>query len=333
MHTYMNTSSSTSYLHTSSPLSSHILPTQPSREIQCWNCGKNGHISRFCKTNQCFSCGQMGHEARNCRSRRQTRRVRRVWEDKGDEEWEDCGSDARVSDSSSHDSDVQSAGLQEIPEVCALTIHPNEPNDTVVAKIKDTRQITRRSKTYPDYIVELEEFIEGKRSKKRTCLEEEKRVKTTNMAAEKDRNKPLVRGKCEGKQTKLFLDTGAEINVIDEGFLQQLKDQPVRRHKQSKVIKCANNSRMDTRGWVRLEIQVGGQMKRCKFWVVQSLYPKIIIGIRAMKDMGMAIDPAKECVWVNGKRVQFTARVQPQSLLESDSGNAQTPGLRVEGRQ
>ena len=78
---------------------------------------------------------------------------------------------------------------------------------------------------------------------------------------------------------------------------------------------------MDTKGWVRLGVQTGGQMKQCKFWVVQNLFPKIIIGIRAMKDMNIAVDPAKECVWVNGTRVPFLARVQTQSLCESGSGN------------
>jgi len=277
----------------------------------------------------------MGHEARNCRSRRQTRRVRRIWEDKGDEEWDDYSPEGEIFDSSSHESEVSNSSAQEIPEVCALTIHPNGSNfdDAFTAKRKGAKKVTnKRKKTYPGYIVELEEFVEGRRSKRRTCLEEEKRMAAA-VAVEKDQNKPLVRGKCEGEKAKLFLDTGAEISVIDEGFLQQMKEQPIRRHKQTKVIKCANNSRMDTKGWVKLRIQVGGQEKECKFWVVQSLYPKIIIGIRAMKDMGISIDPARECVWVNGRKVPFLARVQPQSLLGSKSGNARTPGLRVEGRQ
>ena len=313
---------------------SREIPSRQTREIQCWNCGKNGHISRNCKFNRCFSCGQIGHEARNCRSRRQTRRVRRIWEDKGDEEWDDYSPESKILDSSSQESDVSNS--QEIPEVCALTIHPSGTNFddefTAQRKKRTTKMTNKRNKTYPGYIVELEEFVEGRRSKRRTCLEEEKRTAAA-VAVQKDQNKPLVRGKCEGKQAKLFLDTGAEISVVDEGFLQQLKEQPIRRHRQTKVIKCANNSRMDTKGWVKLRIQVGGQEKQCKFWVVQSLYPKIIIGIKAMKDMGISIDPAKECVWVNGRKVPFSARVQPQSLLGSKSGNARAPGLRVEGRQ
>lgn len=299
---------------------------QQNRDIQCWNCGANGHIARNCRSNRCSACGQAGHAARYCRADRKPRRVRRIWEDKGNEEWEVRGADDKLSDSSSQESEAQS--LQEIPEVCALTIHPSKYSQGHVK----TANAEKRIKKYPDYIVELEEFVEGKRPMKKTCLVEERKTAKTSARTELDRNKPLVRGKCEGKQTKLFLDTGAEINVVDEEFIQQMRDHPIHRHRQDRVIKCANNSKMDTKGWVRLQIEVGGRSKRCKFWVVKNLFPKVIVGIRAMRDMGMTIDPANECVWVSGRKVNFTGRVQPQSL-QSESGNASQPGLRVEGRQ
>jgi hypothetical protein len=37
------------------------------------------------------------------------------------------------------------------------------------------------------------------------------------------RNKPLVIGRCGGEKAKLFLDSGAEMNVIDWQYLQELK--------------------------------------------------------------------------------------------------------------
>lgn len=319
--------------------SSRYVPRQPpaqqSRTTQCWNCGLNGHIARFCRVKQCASCGQFGHVAENCRSKRNARnprRVRRIWEDKGSEEWETGSPDDHMSDVSSQENDIR--GRNEIPEVCALTIHPRNPRKSEVGLTNGEEKMRKKKecKKYPDYIVELEEFIEGRRRKKNTCLTKEKTARMENHT-ENARNKPLVRGKCGGKQAKLFLDTGAEISVIDEGFIQHLGDRTIRRHRENKTIKCANNSRMDTKGWVRLGVQIGGQLRECKFWVVQKLVPKIIIGIRAMKDMGVAVDPTEECVWINGVRVPFLARVQPQSLFGADSGNVFEPGLRVEGRQ
>lgn len=40
---------------------------------------------------------------------------------------------------------------------------------------------------------------------------------------EKAKNKPLIRGKCKGQKVKLFLDTGAEINVIDRAFYEEIQ--------------------------------------------------------------------------------------------------------------
>ena len=307
---------------------------QQNRIIQCWNCGLNGHIARFCRSKQCASCGQFGHISQNCRARQNHRRVRRIWEDKGDEEWETDSPCDKPSDVSSQENDTQ--GVNEMSDFYALTIHPQESE--LRRRVTNGKERTKKKhlQNYPEYIVELEEFVEGRRSKKNTCLPKEKASTMENNRSTSARNKPLVRGRCGGRHSKLFFDTGAEISVIDEGFIQQVEqqgNQVIRRHRQSKIIKCANNSRMDTKGWVRLQVQIGGQTKQCKFWVVRNLMPKVIIGIRAMKDMGVTVDPTRECIWADGVRIPFVSHVQPQSLFEASSGNAIQPGLGVEGRQ
>ena len=304
--------------------------------IRCWTCGLEGHISRFCESNRrCVSCGLLGHNAQNCRSRRNPRKIRRIWEDEGNEDWPmESRDDDKMSNVSSEGSDVSIKN--EISEICAITIHPRDENQErklfITEGSKARKGKESKKKKYPDYIAELEEFIEGKRTKKKTCLTKEKEA-IKDVHSENARNRPTVKGKCGGRQAKLFLDTGAEISVIDESFFENIKEPHNRRHKQDKIIKCANNTRMETKGWVRLDVQVGGLVRKCKFWIVRNLSPRVIIGIRAMKDMGVTVDPAKECAWVNGVRVPFLARVQPQSLHGSDSGNAVEPGLRVEGRR
>lgn len=57
------------------------------RSVQCWICGKDGHISRFCTMNRfnfrCNCCGRQGHTARDCRDRRKSLNVRQIqdhWE-------------------------------------------------------------------------------------------------------------------------------------------------------------------------------------------------------------------------------------------------------------
>ena len=70
---------------------------------------------------------------------------------------------------------------------------------------------------------------------------------------------------------------------------------------------------MDTNGWVNLKIKVADKERYCKFWIVERLFPKVIIGIRAMKDLKMDIDPARNCAWVRNVKIPFLSHVQTQS--------------------
>ena len=63
------------------------------------------------------------------------------------------------------------------------------------------------------------------------------------------------------------------------------------------------------------------------------MFPRTVLGIRAMKDLQMSADPAKDHVWVNEVRDPFISKVKPQSLVSRDSGNGRLPGLRVEGTE
>jgi hypothetical protein len=311
------------------------------KPVECWQCGKAGHIARFCRQNVCQRCGKSGHATSECLRYKQKRQIRRL--ENVEDAWtsdSDFGSGDLENESVSaaevhsrgknlHKTEAQvhsvAADDEEEIELRALTIHPTVLNGSRA----ENHVLRRRKKIYPDEINELCEYIEGRRKKPSSP------TLISKTRSERAQNKPVVKGQCEETKTKLFCDTGAEVNVVDLSLFEtlqknnrKLKVRPTR-----KVIRCANNSKMSVLGWTRLWVSVAGNRKICKFWVVPRLFPQIILGIRAMKDLQMSVDPAKDCVWVNGVREPFISKVKPQSQVSEDLGNGRLPGLRVEGRQ
>ena len=297
---------------------------QPRQQaIQCWTCNQVGHISRFCDKNKCTTCGRFGHAAANCRTRGRPWRFRQMWDENDVADW---NSNDLEDDASSKESIRTSAALLEHrndtieAEVHALTIQgstrrkKNNEKKKQMPKMSARQPGPQRCKQYPQEINDLYDYIQGKRSWKKVRLNNKADTLITKTNPEKAKNKPIIRGKCEGYNVKLFLDTGAEINVIDKTFLRTLNIPEGKIHKDNKIIKCANNSKMNTHGWVTLRIGAANLVRPCKFWVVDQLFPNVIIGIRGMKDLKMAVDPANDCVWVNEAKIPLLSRVQKQSV-------------------
>ena len=297
--------------------------------VQCWTCGKDGHISRFCAMNRinyrCNNCGRQGHATRNCRVQRRSLNVRQIQDqlESDDEYFNDHGHNSCVSSQDVPTQDEE----DEIQRINVLTVVESpESNDVSIRKHRRRKAIKKRP-SYPQYILDLDEYIHGKRSRRNVRFEEAETV-ITKGHPEKAKNKPIVKGLCNGKPSKIFLDTGAEINVIDKSVVMELsKRNFIKINRASKVIRCANNSRLNVEGWVRMSVTVAGQQKECKFWVIDSLFPKIIMGIRAMKDFNIAVDPGKDCIWVKNENVPFLSHIESQSLCGRMSGNGKVPGL------
>lgn len=251
-----------------------------------------------------------------------------MWEDNVVTDW----SSQHMEDGESEAMSVQSRDEFErrndidAADVHTLTIHPIHDERTTNNK-RPTRKMVRTTSQhgkkyqYPDEINDLYDYIQGTRSWKNVRVNKAETL-ISKGHVEKAKNKPLIIGNCEGHTVKLFLDTGAEINVIDKTFLQKLNIPSDRIHMGAKIIKCANNSRMDTRGWINLKIEVAGRVRPCKFWVVERLFPNVIVGIRGMKDMRVSVDPANNCVWMNNVKIPLVSRIQKQSMYK-ESENEQ----------
>lgn len=152
--------------------------------------------------------------------------------------------------------------------------------------------------------------------------------------SEPARNKPVVIGRCAGEKTKLLLDSGAETNVIDSGFVNWLMQMnaPLKFTPRMARLRCANGTPMTVTGEVSLTLQVGLAKVPQRFMVVQNLFPRVIIGIRTMKTMNIILDPSNDCIVVgDGQRVPFLSRSDAETVVpapQQENGQGTSAGAK-----
>jgi len=130
---------------------------------------------------------------------------------------------------------------------------------------------------------------------------------------ERSRNKPIVRGRVHSKATKLFLDTGADINIIaceilgvDESFIKPTKSS----------VRCANNFNLKVVGECYLDVAIGSSSHKIYFLVVENIFPAVILGIVALKQMKVAIVPEESGAYVKNELVPFLSKVETKNEEE-----------------
>jgi hypothetical protein len=133
-------------------------------------------------------------------------------------------------------------------------------------------------------------------------------------------NKPLIRGECDGTVTQLFLDSGAETNVMDASFFYQLqqKNQTLALRFSNGTIRCANGSKMRSVGIAFVKISFGNVNTVAKFTVVENLFPRVIVGIRTMKGVGLILEPQKDCARVGNEVIPFVSKVVAPSVCQGN---------------
>jgi predicted aspartyl protease len=57
---------------------------------------------------------------------------------------------------------------------------------------------------------------------------------------------------------------------------------------------------MPVLGFAEMSLEMGPSKIRQTFMVVSDLFPKVIIGIRTLKTMGVTISPTEDCAIVSG---------------------------------
>jgi len=269
---------------------------------------------------QCFTCNQTGHIARNCpqtRPRPSPNQQRRIQHFRGIHslETEDLKKpqerNEENSSQASKDSDNEDAYSQE-PE--CLFLSPSTKTKSRKFQSKPPKKMSESERSAEEWTL----FIKGKgkRPKKPTP------TLISQSRQEPASNKPLILGQCEGEPAKVFLDSGAEVNVIDKEYFNRLKNfcgDKVLFKPQKGAIVCANGSKMTTHGTALLKLHVGRSSANIKFTVADSMFPRLVVGIRGMKTLNIQLDPANSRALVNGSEViPFISKVYPESVF---SGN------------
>jgi len=286
---------------------------QNRERVKCFNCQDYGHIARNCTKKQtspfndvknksnvtCYVCKKPGHVSAHCNQK--TKSFRQL--------------SYSLPLSNKYENDYDNSASNELFDFNSIVEETPETLDQS-SKIAHVNSLTRvnekKSKVYPadveldyKYIIgesPVNSYASTVRNNTMTVLTERNR--------EPIKNKPVVLGRINGRQSKLFLDSGSELNVIDYNFVKNILKYDCTLLKPcSTQIKCANESKLRTYGKLCIKIEVGVECHELEFVVVERVLPSVIIGICGMKAMSMMLNLPKSCAVVRGIDIPFLGRV------------------------
>ena len=240
----------------------------------------------FSSNKRCYGCGKEGHIQRACPSRRRVNEL-------------------HFPMSSDIDTTTESVEEPEFPTERQGHEHPQ------INLIKSQPKNNSKIKSFPRDIELADKYINGQISYKSYSDAVKSCNNTLTVTPEKSSarysNKPYVRGRVCNKPTPIFLDTGAEVNVISKSLIQTLPNFPKLCHSVNQKIQCANGSNIEVVAETILPVSIGVETCPLKFVVANNLSPSIIVGLRGLKSFKAALLTEKDCVVCKGIEIPFMA--------------------------
>jgi len=262
--------------------------------------------SRFVgNAKRCFKCGSFNHFQRNCPKNQHLNYL------------QPSESNFSPSIPESFESSQSRDDSREIAVICK----PYPKREKIVKSTTGSRLC----KQFPPDIIALDNFI-NKNTQETTyasLLKSKKCDVLTTMPVKRSAgdNKPIIKGRISDIPTSLFMDSGAEVNVIDADYLSSLNltknfnFEP----NNSKSVKCANNTKLHVKGKIVLPISIGVSTQPITFLVVCGVHPKVIIGLRGLKTFGAEIISSNDALKCSGIEIPFIGKTHLDSYHQKNS--------------
>jgi hypothetical protein len=141
------------------------------------------------------------------------------------------------------------------------------------------------------------------------------------------RNKPIVKGFVAGLKSNIFIDSGAEINVIDETYLHDLmknSKNAIKIQPSSSRLNCANGSKMIVKGTTKLSLMIGNTNKIETFTIVNKIFPKVFVGLKSMKSFEMVMHANNSCLTIGNVTIPFISKVESLKSIPNQKNGQQS---------
>jgi hypothetical protein len=266
----------------------------------------------FRPTRRCFKCGENGHIQKFCRSTQ----IREI----------NTSDEVERQEKDSFYDGTEDQDDQLINFISRSCYFPYQNNYEKAIKIqKDHKKMSgqfkksqnvpykenlKRSSIYGNYdssIHEIYDFVCGKDLPVNNSTTNIKTmtVVPTSKSRPRTHHKPMVKCRVNNRVCEVLIDSGADVNVIEQSFLER-KLGINKTRKSSSVLKCANNSQLDVCGEIILSVQIGPEYKQLPFVIVKNIVPSIILGIRSLKSLKIDIIVTNDSVKCQGVTIPFT---------------------------
>lgn len=169
----------------------------------------------------------------------------------------------------------------------------NSNKETIVNEIieskEDKEKMKQRTIEKVRRFIKNELEIKEKHEKRETNAEiltiEENR--TTKIRYDKMQGRPSITIKIKEKEYECLLDTGARINVISKRIVEEWHNITI--YTTDEKLRCANDSRLETIGKIKIDVLMGERKEEIEFLVVESIKPDIIGGIELQKQFDIEL--------------------------------------------